>query len=278
MSRMTRKFNRIFFKEKVMFGKNSNCGFYGTIIILLVLVGIGNITLADPSKAYEATAELKFFSESLGSDDINKIRDLIKAGADVNVANTNGVTLLWLASEKGHVEVIKVLLEAKADVNAAHTNGVTSLWMASQNGHTEVVNVLLKAKADVNAARNTNGVTPLLIASKNGHVEVVKVLLKSKANVNAAATDGITSLWIASQEGHIDIVNVLLKSKADVNATNKDGATPLSAQVNMKLRVWWPNSSIGYAFAPFEAVNSANGATLLPVWPIFRCPKQAFLP
>ena len=112
---------------------------------------------------HPSTTRLKAISESLRASDITKIRELIKDGADVDVRNRYGVTPLLMASQNGHVEIVKLLLQAKADVDAAttRTGGLTSLWAASEVGHAEIVKLLLEANADVNAARTTDGVTSL---------------------------------------------------------------------------------------------------------------------
>jgi ankyrin repeat protein len=52
---------------------------------------------------------------------------------------------------------VQALLDAKADVNdkAKELHHVTALILASENGHLEVVRTLLDAKADVNARADT---------------------------------------------------------------------------------------------------------------------------
>jgi ankyrin repeat protein len=46
----------------------------------------------------------------------------------------------------------QALLEAKADVNAANTNGITALLMAKKQGHTEIAEALLAAKATTDSS------------------------------------------------------------------------------------------------------------------------------
>eukprot|EP00438_Fugacium_kawagutii_P004077 Skav227085 [mRNA] locus=scaffold1387:247687:247866:- [translate_table: standard] len=48
--------------------------------------------------------------------------------------------------------------------------------MASQEGHIEVVRLLLQGGSDSHQARSTDGWSPLQIASHKGHVEVVRLL------------------------------------------------------------------------------------------------------
>jgi len=80
--------------------------------------------------------------------------------------------------------VLTLLLEKGADVNLERNNGVTPAYIASQKGHADVLALLLEKGADVNLARN-DGTTPLIFASINGHIDVVRVLLKSGADRGA---------------------------------------------------------------------------------------------
>jgi len=169
------------------------------VLMVLVVTCPINYVYADQKEVDAATEELKTLSVSMKSDDIEKIRELTKNGADVNVRNEYNATPLIKASGEGYAEIVKLLLEAKADVNAAtNADASTPLYIASGNGHTEVVKLLLEAKANINAV-TTNGLTPLYIASFQGHTEVVKLLIEAKANVNAARWKlyGLTPLWAA---------------------------------------------------------------------------------
>jgi len=110
------------------------------------------------------------------------VRALVNSGADVNAARTdNGCTPMFVAAEKGHLEVVRVLVEAGADVNAAKTtDAATPVFIAAEKGHLEVVRVLVEAGADVNSVRTTDGVTPVFMAAQNGHLEVVRALVVGK--------------------------------------------------------------------------------------------------
>ena len=94
------------------------------------------------------------------------------------------------------------------------TDGATPLYMASQLGHVEVVKALLDhPHTNVNQARTDAGITPLLMASQKGHVGVVKALLAhQQIKVNKAGTgeSKATPLFVAHQNGHVDVVKVLL--------------------------------------------------------------------
>lgn len=68
---------------------------------------------------------------------------LAKGGADVNAAHNDGFTVLFLATQNGHVGVDWELIERGADVNATHVNGSTALMFPAGNGHDGVVRELI---------------------------------------------------------------------------------------------------------------------------------------
>ena len=66
--------------------------------------------------------------------------------------------------------------------------GVTPLFMTSQNGHLEIVRLLVEAGADKDKAGNY-GVTPLQIARNKGRLEIVRLLVDAGARDCAGARD-----------------------------------------------------------------------------------------
>ncbi len=57
------------------------------------------------------------------------------------------------------------------------------LLIASQLGHLAIVKLLVAAKAHVNAQNGPHGVTALHIAVATGQTEIISVLLKNGANL-----------------------------------------------------------------------------------------------
>lgn len=57
---------------------------------------------------------------------------LIEFGGDVNLANKNGATPLFIAAQNGHTAVVESFVAAGANVNASRLDGVTPLFMACQ--------------------------------------------------------------------------------------------------------------------------------------------------
>ena len=55
-----------------------------------------------------------------------------------------------IASENGHLDVVRALLNKGADVSTERDDGATALAIASQRGHADVVQVLRDNAAEVN--------------------------------------------------------------------------------------------------------------------------------
>jgi hypothetical protein len=74
---------------------------------------------------------------------------LVRLGADVNVRHRDDAdTPLMRAARMGNVELVRILLAAHADVHARMTGGETALSEAIRGGHDEVVALLRAAGAD----------------------------------------------------------------------------------------------------------------------------------
>jgi ankyrin repeat protein len=99
-------------------------------------------------------------------------------GADPNKAKRNGVTLLYITCQEGHLEVAKLLLDFGANVHRVYTEkNETPLYVACEMGHVEVAKFLLENGADKKIV-DRNGLTPEDIARRNGHRDVVDLLVR----------------------------------------------------------------------------------------------------
>ena len=142
---------------------------------------------------------------------INKVKELLLNGADVNFKDEDGNTSLIIASRYGFSEIIKVLILNNADINLRNNNGNSSLNIASLYCHYDIVKVLLLNGADVNI-KNNDGYTSLMsliITSYKDISEIVKVLLFYNADVNIINKYGNTSLILSSQYGNLEAVKIL---------------------------------------------------------------------
>ena len=99
---------------------------------------------------------------------------MLDKGAEVDQANENGRTPLFVACFKGHVGAARLLLDKGADVNRAVKNW-TPLYVACLAGHVDVAQLLLERSAEIDRA-DEDGETPLDVAKSQGHDAVVALL------------------------------------------------------------------------------------------------------
>jgi ankyrin repeat protein len=161
---------------------------------------------------------------------------LIGAGSDVNAADNNcgGQTvLIWAArSGKDAKQKVRALLKAGANLNAATTNGWNALMAAANWGDLEMVEYLLGAGMSA-SNRDHDGDTALMAASSGGaKPSVLSALIKAGAVVNATNNNGMTALMQAAKSPDAtENAKVLLKAGADPNLKNKNGQTALALAI-----------------------------------------------
>jgi ankyrin repeat protein len=168
--------------------------------------------------------------DAVKQGDVQAVRALIKAGADVRAPEGDGATALHWAAHRDSIDLVRVLLDAGAAARAANDLGVTPLHLAAANGNAATLRLLLDKRADVNAA-TASGVTPLMEAARSGSVDGVRLLVAGGANVNAREhARGQTALMWAVSRQHSEIVKVLLENHADVHA--RTGTRPVMAMLD----------------------------------------------
>lgn len=174
--------------------------------------------------------------------DLNKVKELIEAGASVNAHFPNGVSVLSVTAFRGNKELCELLLSNGADVEGQPLheaiNMVSPLMATAIQGHKEVAELLILFGANVNA-QDKDGQTALIKASYYGHIEIVNVLLAAGSDVNIRLPvderlniGGETALTTAISKKHNEIAKALIEAGADLNVQNADGWTPLMRAAN----------------------------------------------
>ena len=216
-----------------------------------------------------------------------RVRRLLARGADPN----DGGNSLWWAAGFGETEILRELLRAGADVDEPYDHGITPLMLASATGEADCVRLLINAGADVNAQDRrivadvyyigsgtvsskrkidygwqVDRQTPLILAAREGHVDVMQLLLEAGAKLGVTDGDGKyaadyakesddpeirrvfeefiqqqltetasseavpqTDLHDACRSGDAKRVKELLDAGASVHDKDADGFTPLMA-------------------------------------------------
>jgi ankyrin repeat protein len=178
--------------------------------------------------------------------DVAEAKRLLRAGANVALANNYGVTAMTLAAEVGNTDMLKVLLEAGANADSPNPEGQTALLAVARTGNVEAAKLLIDHGATVDATEKWGGQTALMWASARRHPAMMELLISKGADVNARSIDrdyqrhiqaegrpksldsgGLTPLLYAARENCHACVDVLLKHKADINLPDPDSVSPL---------------------------------------------------
>jgi len=178
--------------------------------------------------------------------DAGEVQRLIRAGADVSLANNYGATPMSLAAATGDADIIRLLLEAGADADLPNAEGQTALMAVARTGNVEAAKLLVRAGAHVNARERWGNQSALMWAAAKRQPQMVHFLVRHGAEVDArgAVRDwarkvtseprekdmdrgGFTPLLYAAREGCAACAKELLAGRAGINLPDPRGATPL---------------------------------------------------
>ena len=146
------------------------------------------------------------------------------------VKDSSGLTLLHLACQHGHLNIVQYLIKnQKCNAETTTPNGRTPLHIACKSGHLHILKCLIADhKCDPHCTDN-DGYTPLHAASENGNIETVKYLITEQGcDPQVVDSIGNTPLHYASESGHLHIVQDLTTNfNCNPQKANSRGSIPL---------------------------------------------------
>lgn len=89
------------------------------------------------------------WGKAVTQGDVQAVRRLISAGADVDARDRHGQSALMLAAHRGDLEVAAALVERGADLDVTAKYQLSALMLAVVAGHVDVVRLLARAGADL---------------------------------------------------------------------------------------------------------------------------------
>jgi serine/threonine-protein phosphatase 6 regulatory ankyrin repeat subunit B len=153
--------------------------------------------------------------EAVQAGDIDATRQLVTAGAAVDMPEPDGTTPLLWAVYNTTPELADLLLQAGADPDIPNTLGLSPLLQASRYGDAAMIRRLLGHGASLEI-QGLATEPPLLAAARAGNPEAVRLLLEAGADPNATEqVDQQTALMWAAAEGHLESARLLLEAGAD---------------------------------------------------------------
>ena len=196
--------------------------------------------------------------------DVDRVRALLDEGVNIHARHIKAwKTVLRLAVDGGHLEVVKCLLDhpkaehlltgddARGAMEFAvennleeivavflargygpdhdYPNAFQALHLAAQQGLPSIAALLIDAGASLDDTHNSWGSTPMHEAAGKGHSEVVALLAEAGADINAFDGYHQTPLMWAAAAGHLSTVVLLaveLGASFLCDVSTKSGYTP----------------------------------------------------
>ncbi|KAF7533147.1 hypothetical protein G7054_g7332 [Neopestalotiopsis clavispora] len=146
---------------------------------------------------------------------IEVVEFLFWRGANPDLPDKDGLSPLSFAVRNGKTDVVEFLTKNGADISSSA--GQRLLSLATESGHMEVVRCLVDRGVMPNFLSPESSKTPLSIAAEKGHSEIVQFLVRRGADPNFLVDDRQTPLYLAASSGSNEIVKFLIQNNANPN-------------------------------------------------------------
>ncbi|XP_063923115.1 uncharacterized protein LOC135137411 [Zophobas morio] len=161
---------------------------------------------------------------------VDNVRILLDKDANVNILSKENMNALHYASNswKEKVEIVNLLIDRHIDVNAKTISGTTALFLAYDRGNINIVRVLLKKCPNIDLI-DQRKMNILHHATKStiDDDEILCLCKEKGIDVNAQTEKGKTALHFACKQGKIETIKTLKTLGADVNMRDNEGRNAL---------------------------------------------------
>ncbi|WRX11100.1 protein of unknown function DUF3447 - like 7 [Theobroma cacao] len=183
---------------------------------------------------------------------------LIDHGGDINDKDSQGRSLISLAVQAGHLEVLNVLISSGCEID----NSVDHvLHHAAAINRVDLMGVLFRAckNVDLNSVDFCDR-TPIHIAASYGYTEVIRFCLSVGGHPEVLDVNRCTPLHLAAQEGHLGAAECLLEASSFVKyALNKQGKTAFALAVENGHSNLFDLLQLGDALNRAARIDNVNG-------------------
>lgn len=161
---------------------------------------------------------------------------LLADGAQTQITDANGYSLLYYAATAAAPRVFEKLLAAETDIDRRMgSDKMSILFFAAAGGNIPVLQQLMARGAEINTT-NSRGHTPLMAAAMNNHPATLQLLLQAGANPAMRDLNGKTALDHARGLTRPEIEPLLSEAMDNHNGM----ATGRRLQVKRPLRITPP--------------------------------------
>ena len=188
------------------------------------------------------------------------IEELINYGADINIYDLAGYTILSSTIINNLNDIATVLINLGANVNQPNKNGAMPLYCAIKHNNSEIAIKLINAGANINYIRSEpiegenifamfNSVvstTHKKMKLNDNQIEIIKELITNNSSFDCSM------LMEAIRYQNIEIMMALIDAKADINYQNGFGMDALQFAISSG------NISILNALLQCESIELPN--------------------
>jgi ankyrin repeat protein len=186
------------------------------------------------------------YHERITAGDLRRVRLFWQAGMAVDEPDGNGYTILHLAAQRGHFDILRAAIERGADVNAKRTDtGETPIFgainrSAGNEAYEEIVRELIAKGVRLNEQTRPNTVTgrgactAIHVAASFGETGIVRMFIDAGADINRVNSSGISPLMIAIHRQHPEVAALLIASGADTSIRDQFGANAMDYALAQK--------------------------------------------
>ncbi|WP_310430270.1 ankyrin repeat domain-containing protein [Chamaesiphon sp. VAR_48_metabat_135_sub] len=201
--------------------------YYGHRSIVNTLLAAGanpNLLSDDDGLGLGMTALMLTAGSFFASNRQQVMKLLIAGGADINQRGAGGKTAIFHAAlaGSGYADCVETSIAAGADLDLRDDRGHTVLTAVAAAENYQMLNLLIQAGASTVGLESIQ----LIQAATAGNIEQVQSLLTTKVNLDL---DRGAAIGNASAAGHTKIVELLICAGANVNLRDKLGFAPISS-------------------------------------------------
>jgi ankyrin repeat protein len=180
------------------------------IIASLVVLSVGPVVGAE--RADDKPLDLALI-DAAWANDVERARELIAAGADVNAKDSTVQSAYLVATSEGYLELLELTLDHGADVASLDWYDGTGLIRSAERGHWQVVGRLLQNGIDPDHV-NRLGWTALHEAiilgdGSQDYVDTVRLLVAGGADLGLPTGTGEYPLELARSAGQATVAATL---------------------------------------------------------------------
>ena len=200
--------------------------------LIAALLGLTSAATAQTAPSTSEIAAYGGLFRAAHEGDVDAIKRLAIAGAEINARDSRGRTPAHVAAFASQDAALRVLAKAGADMNALEGRAYDVVTIAAVADDPELMSLAIELGNDPGLTTSPYDGTALIAAAHLGHVEIVRRLIEA-----GAPLDHVNNLhWTAVMEAvvlgdggpdHQAVLDALLDAGADRTLADRDGATPL---------------------------------------------------